>query len=125
MVKKRIIIIVFLVLLIGIGGLVYFGQRESREKELFYSGTIEATESDISFQVSGRVNRVFVDEGKSVNEGEVLAEIDKSEFESRYNQSKANYELAVKNYSKAEKPCLLRSSEPWPACRLQRPNWTN
>ena len=100
--KKRIIIIVFLVLLIGVGGLVYFGQRESGEKELFYSGTIEATESDISFQVSGRVNRVFVDEGKSVTEGQVLAEIDKSEFESRYKQAKANHELAVKNYSKAE-----------------------
>lgn len=99
--KKRIIIAVFLILLLGVGTLVYIGQREAHQKELFYSGTIEATESDLSFQVSGRVTRVLVDEGRSVSEGQVLAEIDKDEFQSRYEQAKANYELADKNYSRA------------------------
>jgi len=100
-VKKRIIIVVFLILLIGVGGLVYFGQREVREKELFYSGTIEATEADLSFQVSGRVTRVFVNEGQTAHEGQILAEIDKAEFQSRFEQAKANYEFSDRNYSKA------------------------
>lgn len=100
--KKRIIIIVFLILLIGVSGLVYFGQREGREKELFYSGTIEATEADLSFQVSGRVTQVFVNEGKTVDKGQILAEIDKAEFQSRFEQARANYEFADRNYSRAK-----------------------
>ena len=39
--RKRIAAI-FLLLLSGVGLLVYLGQRERRRGELFYSGTIEA-----------------------------------------------------------------------------------
>lgn len=102
MIKKRIIIIVFLIILLGAGALIYVGQRESREKRLFYSGTIEATEADLSFQVSGRITRIFVNEGEAVKEGQILAEIDKTEFQSRYEQAIANHESFEKNYSRAK-----------------------
>ena len=41
--KKRLILIGFLALLLGVGALVYRGQREERLTGLYYSGTIEAT----------------------------------------------------------------------------------
>ena len=63
--KKRLILIVFLVLLLGVGVLVYWGQKKERAAELYYSGTIEATQADLSFQVGGRVQDVPVDEGYS------------------------------------------------------------
>jgi len=100
-VKKKIIIAVFIVLLFGAGILAYLGQREKREKELFYSGTIEATEADLSFQVSGRVSVIYADEGQAVQEGQVLAEIDKTEFEARYEAARANLELAEINHVRA------------------------
>ena len=87
--RKRIAAI-FLLLLSGVGLLVYLGQRERRRGELFYSGTIEATQSNLAFQVGGRVTRVFVREGQAVATGQVLAELDRSESEAFLEQARAN-----------------------------------
>ena len=79
--RKRIAIIVFLLLLCGVGLLVYLGQRERKQGELFYSGTIEATQPNLAFQAGGRVTHVFAWEGPAVAAGQVLAELDRSESE--------------------------------------------
>ena len=100
--KKRIIIIVFLVLLFGVSSLVYFGQRKEQLKELYYSGTIEARQANLSFQVSGRVIDVPVDEGQSVEKDQPLAFLDKSEFLARHEQAKANLNVSMKNLQKLE-----------------------
>jgi len=70
--KKRIIIIVFIILFVTVGLLVYFGQKNNREKGLFYSGTIETTQANLSFQVPGRVVKVNVQEGQSVTKIRLL-----------------------------------------------------
>ena len=87
--KKRLIIFIFFILLFGVGALVYFGQRNEQLKEHYYSGTIEATQADLSFQINGRVIDVFVDEGASVKQGQILAGLDRSEYQARYEQAKA------------------------------------
>ena len=87
--RKRIAAI-FLLLLSGVGLLVYLGQRERRRGELFYSGTIEATQSNLAFQVGGRVTRVFAREGQAVVAGQALAELDRSESEAFLEQARAN-----------------------------------
>ncbi len=94
--KKKIIIIVFLILFIGVGLLVYFGQLSSKQKELFYSGTIETTQANLSFQVPGRVTKVYVQEGQSVALDQTIAELDRVEFESRLAQAQANLEKTKK-----------------------------
>jgi HlyD family secretion protein len=88
--KKQIILIICAMLLIGVGALVYFGQKNIRSQELFYSGSIEAIRSDLAFQVPGRVRKVYVDEGHWVEKGRLLAEIDSSEFQARLEQALAN-----------------------------------
>ena len=90
MAKRRLLLIVFCAMLIGVGVLVYWGQREQRSAELFYSGTIEATESNLSFQVSGRIEQVFVDEGQHVKKDQILAELDQAEFLARREQAEAD-----------------------------------
>jgi HlyD family secretion protein len=92
--KKRIIIIAFFALLAVVIFLVYLGQRSERSKELEYSGTIEATRSQLSFQVAGRVLSVPVDEGQPVEKDQVLANLDRSEYQARYDQAMANLEAA-------------------------------
>ncbi|MBN1663749.1 MAG: efflux RND transporter periplasmic adaptor subunit [Deltaproteobacteria bacterium] len=94
--KKRLIMIVLLVLLVGAAALVYFGQWKSRHGELYYSGTIEATQANLAFQVGGRVLAVPVKEGQSVEKGQVIAELDMAELKSRYDQAKANLDRALK-----------------------------
>ncbi len=94
--KKRVIIIVFLILFAGVSLFVYFGQKSSKDKELSYSGTIEATQANLSFQVAGRVAAVNVQEGQSVTKDQIIAELDRREFESRLVQAQANLERAKK-----------------------------
>jgi HlyD family secretion protein len=88
--KKKIILISCALLLVGVGAFVYFGQRNIRTQEPFYSGTIEATRSDLAFQIIGRVRKVYVDEGQWVEKGQILLEIDSSEFQARLDQAVAN-----------------------------------
>lgn len=100
--KKRLIVIVFLVLLVGVGTFVYFGQRNAQVRELYYSGTIEAKRAELSFQVSGRIVEVLVDEGQFVERNQMLAALDQSEYQARYEQATANLESATKNVQRAE-----------------------
>ena len=100
--KKRIIIGVFLSLLVGAGAFVYFGQRAAQKGEAYYSGTIEATQANLAFQVPGRVRTVPVREGQAVSRDQVLAEIDPAEFQSRIDQASANLDKAVKNRQQLE-----------------------
>jgi len=94
--KKRIVIIVFIILFVTVGLLVYFGQKNNQQKELSYSGTIETTQAKLSFQVPGRVAQVNIQEGQSVTKDQIIAELDRAEFESRYDQAKSNLDRAQK-----------------------------
>ena len=67
-------------LLIVISGLVlYFLLRTNGEKtknQIFASGTIEITEVEISTKVSGRIEKLSVEEGDSVIIDQVLIELE-------------------------------------------------
>jgi HlyD family secretion protein len=92
--KKRIVIAVFVVLLLGVSALVYWGQWRNQRQELYYSGTIEATDANLAFQAPGRVLRVAVREGEAVSRGQVLAELDPAELLARQEQARAGLERA-------------------------------
>ena len=110
--RKRIAAAVFFALLVGVGVLVYLGQRTVQLEELYYSGTIEARGAGLSFQVSGRVTDIPADEGQVIQENQVLAVIDQSEYQARFEQAEANLESAVKNLGSVEnkRPNYLMSN---------------
>jgi HlyD family secretion protein len=85
-----------MILFVGVGLLVYFGQRGNRQSELFYSGTIEAIQANLSFQVPGRVDKIYVQEGQTVTAGQTIAELDRMDMESRRAQASANLDKAQK-----------------------------
>jgi HlyD family secretion protein len=95
-VKKKILIVVFVLLLAGVGALVYFGQWQSQRGEMYYSGTIEATQANLAFQVSGRVVNIAVREGHVVTKNQLLAELDPAELQSRKDQAEANLDRLIK-----------------------------
>lgn len=95
--KKSVIVAVLLVLVLAVGFTVWREQQKNKHVEQWYSGTIDAHQSNISFQTSGRVNRINYDEGQSVKEGEVIAELDTEEHRARIQQAKSNLERAQKN----------------------------
>ena len=100
--KKVIILAVFLVLFVGVALLVFYGQWREKTAELYYSGTIEATESNLAFQVNGRVARVLVDDGQKAKKGDLLAELQRDEFESRKAQAEAKVKQARENLAKLQ-----------------------
>jgi len=100
--NKKIIIILFGILFVTVGTLVYIGQKNNQNKELYYSGTIDTTQANLSFQVAGRVACVHAQEGQTVTQNQIVAELDRKEFESRYAQAKANLERALKSKQQME-----------------------
>jgi HlyD family secretion protein len=100
--RKQVILVAFLALLLGVGVLVFWGQYNRRSAELYYSGTIEATQSNLAFQVSGRVQEVLTDEGRMAQKGELLAVLDRSEFTALRDQALANLQRSEQNLRQLE-----------------------
>lgn len=95
--KKRLVITVFFILLIAVALMVYIGQKNNHNADQYYSGTIEAIQNNLSFQTSGLVQRVLVQEGDRIRKRQVLAELDPQELKARLDQAQANLERSLKN----------------------------
>lgn len=88
------VFVLFVALMVGVGGLVYWGQQRRHSAELYYSGTIEAVQADIAFQTGGRVREVLTDEGRAAAAGDVLVVLDRDELGARRDQAAANLRRA-------------------------------
>jgi len=53
------------------------------------SGTVEATDAQLGFQVAGRIDTILVDEGDQVKAGQLLARLDQTELRARREQAAA------------------------------------
>lgn len=90
----------------GKGILVKVSEIKSRGVDftLNYSGTAEPTLTvPLSFQLPGTVEKIYVDEGDLVKKGQLLAEIDKSSYQSSYNAALAMQQQAKDAYNRFEK----------------------
>jgi len=58
------------------------------------SGTVEARESDLAFQVPGRIVRLLADEGATVETGQVIAELDPRDYELALQRARAEADVA-------------------------------
>ncbi len=111
--KKKAIILTFFGLFLAAAIFVYVAKEKNRQDELFFSGTIEATDSQLAFQVRGIVRDVLVSEGQAVKPGALLAVLDDSEYQAALGQAAANVEAARKTLSKIEATlALLKESLP-------------
>jgi membrane fusion protein, multidrug efflux system len=76
-------------------------QITKKTTELHYSGTIEAYQTiPLSFQSSGIVENVSVQEGDKVKKGQILATVNKSDNENLNNVSVAKYNQAKDAYAR-------------------------
>jgi len=66
-----------------------------RPESVTASGSVEGSETaDVAFQVGGRVIRVLVEEGQHVNKGQLLAEIDPTDYRNAFNAATAQQAAA-------------------------------
>ena len=58
--------------------------------------------ADISFRVRGTIQKIHVREGSQVKKGDVLAELDPTDFKIRLNDREASYKTAKANFDRAK-----------------------
>lgn len=116
--KKIIISAAILVIIAGVVlALSLFSRNKNDiskyEKKVLDKGDIEAlvittgslnpvTTVDVGSQVSGRIDKLYVDYNSQVKEGQVIAELDQSQFITRVKQNEANYQSAEASLEKAK-----------------------
>lgn len=70
-------------------------QLSHEARETSYVGMVEAeTTSKMSFATPGTIKRVYVEEGQSIKQGQLIAELDPSLYQISANAAKASYEQA-------------------------------
>ncbi len=117
--KKKISAVLVLVVLIA-GGVYYYFQKQDAPFEVTYetakvekatignsvtaTGTIEAVTSvDVGTQVSGIIDKIYVDYNSTVKKGQVIAELDKTNLTSELRSANSQLESAKSDltYQKA------------------------
>lgn len=89
--SRKLLIIPIILLLAIIIAIVAILYRNSNDKDVISaSGNIEATEVNISPQVSGQIVKLFVNEGDFVQKDQVVAEIDHSKLDIQLRQAQNN-----------------------------------
>ncbi len=59
--------------------------------------------ADISFRVTGKIQKILVREGDEVTQGQILAELDPTDFQISLNDRQATYDTAKANFDRAVK----------------------
>lgn len=85
---KRVLPAAIAVMVLAAGAVALWRHRGATN-DLFASGTVEATEVALGFQVPGRIATVIPHEGDRVTKGELLAELDRAELDARKAQAEA------------------------------------
>ena len=74
-----------------------------RQDSVTASGSVEGSETtDVAFQVSGKVARVFVEEGQHVNRGQLLAELEPTDYRNAFDAANAQRQMAEALAQKAD-----------------------
>jgi HlyD family secretion protein len=71
-----------------------YGNNPSDDDTILLSGTVEAREIDLGFQVGGRVAQLKTDEGQWVEQGTIVAQLDRRDFELTLQQAMATADAA-------------------------------
>jgi len=97
-VKRRaryLVPVLIVVIILGYWGWSVLNSRERAPKgAILANGTIEATETDVSTKVAGRILSLAVDEGDEVKAGQLIATLDGDELRAQVEQAKGAEESA-------------------------------
>ena len=92
--NKRVRIVVPLVVLAGLSLWYFTRDGDAAAAPLSASGTVEATTAQLGFQLPGRIERVEVQEGDPVTEGQELARLDTRELQANRDAARAQQAAA-------------------------------
>jgi len=100
--KKKAVLIIIMIAVIGIFGLILNRLNDNKETSLVTSGIVEGTEVNISPKVPGRVMEICCDDGDTVLKGGIVIKLESDELAASVKQSEAGIERAKAEISVAE-----------------------
>jgi membrane fusion protein (multidrug efflux system) len=79
-------------------------KKTDYELTLDFSGEVKAWKTvKLSFNVRGKIDRFYFDEGHKVNKGELLARLEKDDYQALRDQSHAQWEKANRDYERSRR----------------------
>lgn len=106
---KKILIPIAVLALVGVVLRLTVLKGDGADGVLDASGTVEATEAELGFQLPGRIEAILVREGDRVTAGQELARLERSELDARKQQAQA--QLAAARALLSEMQTGARSEE--------------
>jgi HlyD family secretion protein len=100
MTRKRVLILVLVAVVLG--GTTVYATWFRRDNALQGSGTVEARDIRVGSKVGGRIDKVLVREGDTVQPGQTLITFDDKELLASLDQSRAAAEKAQRGYRPEE-----------------------
>lgn len=88
--QRRIVAVAAVLLLVGSGTLAWRWRNRGPRDVVLASGTIEATQVDVSFKIPGRVIQRPVDEGDRLEAGTLVARLESREMEAEVDRLRAS-----------------------------------
>jgi membrane fusion protein YbhG len=99
--RKRVLLMVLVVAAIAVGAAFSAGLFR-HDNSLQGSGTVEARDIRVGSEIGGRIDKVLVREGDTVQPGQVLITFDNRELMASLEQSQASAQKAERGYRKEE-----------------------
>lgn len=93
--KRFRIIIIFIIVIVLPLYFILKNKDRKKDDQLSASGTIEITEVEASSKLSGRIEKLLVDEGDSVLKDQVLIELETKELQAQLKQAHAAYQVSL------------------------------
>jgi len=107
--RSRLLLVVLIVVLAAAAIVAgYVLTHRDTDNSIRGSGTIEATDVDVSFQIAGRVVQVLAVEGQPVKAGDLLARMAADELTQRVNQIQAALDAATSQVRQQERTVAMR-----------------
>lgn len=105
---RRIFVLLLLIAIVGLGLFYYYHEREKQNPDVItLYGNVDVRQVDLGFRVSGRVERMYYEEGDFVPQGHLMAQLDKRPYIDLVNVAKAHVaaeEAMLKNAEILLKP---------------------
>jgi HlyD family secretion protein len=100
--NRPILVILITVLIIGVGFAIVISRIPKKGRDLTLYGNVDVRLVDIGFRVAGRVEELFFEEGDLVREGELMALLDPSPYNSQVEEAQATVHAIEVNWKNAE-----------------------
>ncbi|HSR12819.1 MAG TPA: biotin/lipoyl-binding protein, partial [Thermodesulfobacteriota bacterium] len=106
--RKRLLVLLAAVLVAGGAGYYFFilNGKNDPDADILVSGNIEVTTVDLAFKIPGKIERLLVDEGDPVKQGQTIALLEHKDLLTQKAKAESTLEVA-----RTRIPSLLKNIE--------------